>query len=70
MIPVYDDYVTTSQVAKRAKRSVQTIHRWIDNGWLNPVMRLPGEKGSYLFDPDDVEAAVERAQQRTGPSGT
>ena len=32
-----------------------TLTRWVAQGRIAPAFRLPGDKGAFLFDPDDVE---------------
>jgi predicted site-specific integrase-resolvase len=39
-----------------------TLKRWVDDGKLTPLRKLPGETGGYLFDRAEVERfATERA---------
>lgn len=34
----------------------RTIHRKVDRGELTPVSKLPGLRGAYIFDRNEVEA--------------
>jgi excisionase family DNA binding protein len=39
-----------------------TLKRWVDDGKLRALRKLPGETGGYLFDRAEVERfAAERA---------
>lgn len=49
------DLLPTSAVAQRLGVHVRTIHRWVNEGVLIPVVRTPGIRGAYLFDRADVE---------------
>lgn len=33
-----------------------TLTRWVEQGKITPIYRLPGDRGAFLFDPNDVEA--------------
>jgi hypothetical protein len=44
---------TASDVAEMAKRSVATIHRWVNNGWLVPQYRLT-RSNQVLFTAEEV----------------
>lgn len=48
------DYLTTAQVARLLRRSIRTVHRMVDADRLH-AERVPGYKGPFLFDPDEVE---------------
>lgn len=50
--------ITTAEAAERLGKSVPTINRWARNGLIQPVHKLPGIRGPYLFDPEDVEALL------------
>lgn len=32
-----------------------TLTRWVAQGKIKPVYRLPGDRGAFLFDPRDVD---------------
>lgn len=63
-------YLTTSQVAAAKDVNVRTVARWVEAGHLTPAMRLPGDTGAMLFDPNDVEAldayAIAKRRTNTG----
>ena len=54
-MPNLDDLITTAQTAKRLRRDVRTIHRWVRIGRLTPAAQVPGCRGDMLFRPADVE---------------
>jgi excisionase family DNA binding protein len=49
------ELLTTTQAAKVAGKNVRTIVSWIHSGKLS-ASRLPGGRGPYLIDPDDLSA--------------
>lgn len=55
---------TTAQVAAETGYSLRTVHRWIDEGLLQPTFQLPGEKGAFLFDVAHVAAVAPRKRTR------
>lgn len=48
--------LTTSEVASALGISVQTVSRWVSIGRLEPVRKLPGLRGAFLFSPADIDA--------------
>ncbi len=43
-----------------------TLKRWVDEGKITPLRKLPGWTGGYLFDRAEVERfAAERAKAAT-----
>ncbi|MBF4613259.1 helix-turn-helix domain-containing protein [Curtobacterium sp. VKM Ac-1376] len=48
------DYMTTSQVAQVLGVSRQAVLQRVEAGSLKPAHKLPGQTGTYLFDPADV----------------
>ena len=51
-------YLTANEAAERAGVTRRTITRWVAAGRLTPAAKLPGETGSLLFRPDDVDLAI------------
>lgn len=47
--------VGAAQVAERFKVSRSSVTRWVTEGRLVPLVRMPGKRGAYLFDPDEVD---------------
>jgi hypothetical protein len=43
--------ITTAEAAERLKVSIPTVNRWVRDGRLQPVQKLPGIRGANLFDP-------------------
>lgn len=62
-VVIFDGLVRTSEVADRAGRSVQTVHRWVDQELIVPAGKFPGKTGSYLFREEDVIALLDRIGQ-------
>ena len=48
--------ITTAEVAQRLRVSIPTVNRWVRDGRLQPVQKLPGIRGANLFDPTDIAA--------------
>lgn len=48
--------VPTAEAAQIVGKSVKTFLRWKEAGRIEPVAKLPGLRGAYLFDRSDVEA--------------
>ena len=53
--------ITTAEAAERLGRSVPTVNRWARTGIIQPVHKLPGIRGPYLFDPEDIDALVKES---------
>lgn len=51
-----EELLGTAQVAEILDRSVPTINRWVHEGRLKPVSKLPGHSGAYVFRRSDIEA--------------
>ena len=51
-----ESLLTSGQVATRLGVSIWTVHNMVKDGRLTPAGKVPGRTGSYLFDPDPVEA--------------
>lgn len=45
---------TTSDLAEALGCDVRTIHRMVADGRLTPLQKMPGKRGAYLFDADDL----------------
>lgn len=48
----------TSEAAEMCDVSVKTFLRWKDKGRINPVSKLPGLRGGYIFNRSDIEALL------------
>lgn len=57
-------YLTTAQVAEAANRSIRTVSRWIQDGRLQPSLKIPGRTGAYLFDPEHVAEVLQQQHER------
>ena len=56
------DWIGSAEVARKLKISQVTVARWVASGQIEPVHKLPGKNGAYLFRRADVDAlAAERA---------
>lgn len=47
--------LTTRQVAEHFGVTPQTVAKWVANGRLIPVKKLPGLRGAHLFSADDIQ---------------
>jgi len=45
-----DDLIGAADAAEILKTSTRTVHRLTLEGQLNPVMKMPGETGAYLYE--------------------
>jgi len=48
------ELATTSDLARALGCDVRTIHRMVADGRLAPIQKMPGKRGAYLFDAEDV----------------
>jgi excisionase family DNA binding protein len=55
-------YLTTSEVAEKARVTPSTVRRWVDNGDLVPAIITPGRR--YRFDPETVDAMLSPPEAR------
>lgn len=54
--------MSSAEVAATLGCNVRTVTRMVPDGVLEPVQKMPGKTGAYLFDREAVEAlAAERA---------
>ena len=53
-VPKSSPYLTAAQVAETLKVDRRTVTRWAESGRLTVALRLPGETGALLFDPEVV----------------
>ena len=49
-----EHYYTCSEIAKITKKTVRTVHKWINAGKLKAIR--PGGVGSYLISESDFNA--------------
>lgn len=47
--------LTSAQVAQKLGVTTVTVQRWAKSGSL-AHMKLPGQTGAYLFDPETIDA--------------
>jgi excisionase family DNA binding protein len=48
------DLIGAAEVAELLGVSRSTVSRRIRDGHLTPVLRMRGDSGAYLFDPDNL----------------
>lgn len=55
--------ITATEAAAILGQTVRNVARLAGTGKLEPAKKLPGLRGAYLFNPDDVDAlaATEKA---------
>ena len=69
--PLFTPLLTARQAAEQLGRDRATIHRWVEQGHLEPAMTCGC--GAYLFDPADVAragAAKWKGKRTIGRAGT
>ena len=55
-MPTIDaDQVTTRQAAEILNRSIRATIRLVETGKLEPLIKLPGLRGAFLFDRKTIE---------------
>lgn len=50
------EYLTTAQLAERLGVSPSAISKQVAAGKLEPVMKMPGKRGAFLFDASVLDA--------------
>lgn len=55
-----DELLSTQAAARLAGRSVNTVNRWVTEGYLSPVVSGEGVTGARFFRRSDVLAELER----------
>lgn len=50
------ELVGTAEASKIVAVNRRTLLRLIDRGSIRPAMKIPGTRGAYLFDRDEIEA--------------
>jgi predicted site-specific integrase-resolvase len=49
------EVLTTRAVAERFKVTPSAVSRWVHAGHLEPMAKIPGKRGAYLFTADEVD---------------
>lgn len=55
-LDIQGSFLTTAQVARRLGKCRWTVVRAVHDGLLEPVVKLPGVNGAYLFEESAVVA--------------
>jgi len=55
-----DQLITTTDAATLLGLDRRTVSARVRHGTLAPVMKLPGERGAYLFDRDEIKRLAEQ----------
>ena len=55
-------YISISDIAKKAKVTTQTLRRWDRAGILTPAVKL--SNGTRLYTPDQITACIEMQKQK------
>jgi len=50
------ELITTREASELIRESVRQTIRRVERGQLTPAKKLPGLRGSYLFDRADIDA--------------
>jgi predicted site-specific integrase-resolvase len=57
-------FIGSAEVARLLKINQVTVARWVASGDLQPVHKLPGKNGAYLFKRADIEdLAAKRSEE-------
>lgn len=67
LMPPTTTLLTSSQVSKMLRVSPATVARMAADGRLK-AQRLPGERGAFLFDPEDVATYLAEQDAKWGVS--
>lgn len=51
--------VTTVEAAKISGKSWRTVIRLVERGQLKPAQKLPGLRGAFLFNREDIVALAD-----------
>lgn len=51
----YINVITAREVAERLQVSTRQVSRLVERGAIAPVVKAPGPRGAFLFDPAAVE---------------
>jgi len=52
------ELISTSDVAERLGVDVRTVHRMVADGRLTPLVKAPGMRGAYMFDPAVLDREI------------
>lgn len=62
------NYLGTVEACERIGIDRSTMTRWVQLGRIVYAQKLPGPRGVYLFDPDEVERA--RVEYQSAQAGS
>lgn len=65
-MPTHTDpeFIGSAEVCRIHNVHPSTVSRWVSNGDLTPVHKLPGKNGAFVFNRADVEQfAADRSEQ-------
>lgn len=62
MAPSIDQTVTSKAACARLGIDRSTLTRWVADGRLKPVFKLPYKAGAMFFDPADIDALTEASK--------
>lgn len=49
------NYIGSAEVCDLLHIDRSTLSRWVASSRITPSMKLPGQRGAYVFDPAEVE---------------
>lgn len=57
--------ITTAEAVEQLNIDRSTLTRWVASGRIQPAQKLPGLRGAYLFNADEVERVKATGTTRT-----
>lgn len=55
------ELIGTAEAARLRGVDMRTIQRWAASGVLEPVVKIPGRTGAYLFNRSDIEEPMKKS---------
>lgn len=56
--------LTAAAVCEEFGCDRSTLSRWVKDGFIKPAFQFPGERGAFLFSPDEVRRVAPLAHDR------
>lgn len=56
--------LTSAAVCEEYGCDRSTLSRWVKEGFIEPAIQFPGQRGPFLFSPDEVRRVAPLAAER------